>query len=59
MYDLAKDPNESWNCWNNKAYQSIKIKLFKRLFDRMIEAAAPRERSSVVIAGLINKDKIQ
>lgn len=41
LYDLVKDPNESWNCWNNKDYQSIKMKLFKRLFDRMIEAADP------------------
>lgn len=41
LYDLEKDSNESSNLWNDINYQSIKMKLFKRLYDRMMETIDP------------------
>lgn len=41
LYDLEKDPNESSNLWNDIHYQAIKMKLFKRLYDRMMETMDP------------------
>ncbi len=41
LYDLDKDPDESSNCWNHPDYQSVKMKLFQRLHDRMLETIDP------------------
>lgn len=41
LYDLEKDPNETTNLWNDDNYQSIKLKLFQRLSDRMVETIDP------------------
>jgi len=41
LYDLEKDPNETTNLWNDSNYESIKLDLFKRLCDRMVETIDP------------------
>lgn len=41
LYHLEDDPNERHNLWNDPSYQSIKLKLFQRLCDRMAETADP------------------
>lgn len=41
LYDLRKDPGEVRNCWNDPDYATIKIRLLKRLCDRMAETIDP------------------
>lgn len=41
LYDLRKDPGESFNVWDNPQYASEKIEMMKRLCDRMAWTADP------------------
>ena len=41
LYDLANDPGENHNLWNDPAYQSIKLDLYIRLCDRMAWTVDP------------------
>lgn len=41
LYDLDKDPTETVNLWNDSELQDIKIKLFKKMCDKMAWTADP------------------
>ncbi len=41
LYDLHEDPGESRNRWNDPAYGDVKIRMLKRLCDRMAETIDP------------------
>ncbi len=41
LYDLAEDPNETHNRWDDPGYQTIKMQLLKRLSDRMAWTVDP------------------
>jgi choline-sulfatase len=41
LYDLAEDPKETENRWNDPKYQSTKLELLERLTGRMAETVDP------------------
>jgi arylsulfatase len=41
LYDLAEDPDETHNRWNDGEYQSVKISMLERLVDRMAWTVDP------------------
>jgi len=41
LYDLKNDPNEKCNLWNNTKYNCVKLKMLKRLCDRMAWTVDP------------------
>jgi arylsulfatase len=41
LYDLNKDPDETWNRWHDSDYAEIKSRLLKQLCDRMAETVDP------------------
>ena len=41
LYDLRKDPGETRNAWRDPNYDGVKMRLLKRLCDRMAETIDP------------------
>lgn len=41
LYDLQEDPGEHINLWDNSEYTSVKVRMLKRLADRMAWTADP------------------
>lgn len=41
LYDLEQDPNETTNRWDDPEYDSVKVKMLKRLCDRMAWTVDP------------------
>jgi hypothetical protein len=41
LYDMEKDPNETYNLWHDNAYGEIRFNMLKRLCDRIAFTCDP------------------
>jgi len=48
LYDLVKDPAETWNLWDDPVHLSLKAEMLKRLSDRMAETVDPLPKRTAV-----------